>query len=259
MRARSCGGWPRCQRRGRIAGRLENLPVLAGETTAYPYLGIAPPPPNYMLEAATLPPSKNDAVEARWLRRFGVTHGVWGSADPVIGTVLLDRIPDPVLDRLMASSPHSSRGGLGPWKLVRVPDVFPTAWIAREVHEAPNWAFLFLKLSLDDARDQAWFEPGDRPPPCRNRLPTQPAYEAGTGKRRSWNTTAPCFLILPRTYYPGWFYQVDGGAEQPVLKVNSSMQGAQLVGSGTSRLTFHYSPTGLAPPSRSRSPHSRPP
>ena len=35
------------------AGRLLNLPVDAGQTAAYPNLGITPPPPNYLLEPAT--------------------------------------------------------------------------------------------------------------------------------------------------------------------------------------------------------------
>ncbi len=55
------------------------------------------PPPKYMLEAATMAPAKNDTAETRWLLRFGMTHGVWGSADAVVGTVLLDPVPDLVV------------------------------------------------------------------------------------------------------------------------------------------------------------------
>ena len=63
---------------GLVAGRLQDLPVSTGKATAFPYMGITPPPPNYMLEAASLPPPENDVVEKRWLRRLGVTHGIWG-------------------------------------------------------------------------------------------------------------------------------------------------------------------------------------
>ena len=75
-----------------VGGRLFDLPVEVGQSTAFPYLGITPPPPNYMIMSA-VPPARNDAVERRWHRRFGVTHGVWGSLDPVWGTG--DRGHDP--------------------------------------------------------------------------------------------------------------------------------------------------------------------
>ena len=41
---------------GLVAGRLLNVPVAAGLTTAFPALGIVPPPPNYLLEVTTRPP-----------------------------------------------------------------------------------------------------------------------------------------------------------------------------------------------------------
>ena len=46
----------------------------------------------------------------------------------------------------MATMPSSRRGGLGPWAVVQVLGAFPPAWIAREVHEAPNWKEIFLRL-----------------------------------------------------------------------------------------------------------------
>ena len=44
---------------GLVAGRLQNLAVDAGQTTAYPYLGITPPPPNYLLEPTSRSPGEN--------------------------------------------------------------------------------------------------------------------------------------------------------------------------------------------------------
>ena len=53
---------------------------------AYPSLGITPPPPNYLLESSTsTPPASSDAVQRRWQRRFGVTHGVWSEGDDIRG------------------------------------------------------------------------------------------------------------------------------------------------------------------------------
>lgn len=240
---------------GHIAGRLEKLPLIAGKTAAYSYLGITPPPPNYMLEAATMAPAKNDAAEARWLLRFGMTHAVWGSADSVVGTLLLDRRPDPVLDRLVASDPFSRHGGLGPWKLVRVPDVFPPAWIARGVHEPTDWKALFLKLSLDDARDQAWFEPGDRPS-------WVPDPVARTASMRSWNGKTAivehdglCFLILPRAFYSRWVYQVGGGAEQPLSKSKAACKGLNSSARERAGAPSSIAQPRWRAPSQSRFPH----
>jgi hypothetical protein len=230
---------------GLVAGRLQNLPVAAGKITAYPYLGITPPPPNYLLEHTGTMPAENDAVETRWFRRFGVTHGIWGSADKTFGTNVIERVDDPVLDRLMGTLPPRLRGGLGPWVIVEVPGAFPPAWIAREAHEAPNWPALFATLSRSDAAEQAWFEAGDAPP-------SFPKGRTGSGRVKSWDgKTAivehegPCVLIVRRTYFPGWTYALDDAAPQPVLKVNSGIQGVALEGGGTRRIVFQYCPTGL--------------
>src|SRR4029077_9385397 len=94
---------------GLVASRLLNVPVDAGLTTAFPTLGITPPPPNYLLEPAMRPPGQNSEAERRWQRRFGVTHGVWGADDDVRGVEVLAVIADPALDRVMASVP-SLRG-----------------------------------------------------------------------------------------------------------------------------------------------------
>lgn len=218
-----------------IGGRLFNLPVDAGQSTANPYLGITPPPPNYMLMSA-VPPARNDAVERRWHRRFGVTHGVWGSLDPVWGTEILTKIVDPALDRVLANISVFSRGGLGPWKLVRVPDPFPHAWVARQTRQASDWSSLFLALSFDDRFDEAWFLAEDYPR-------SLPDDFARTASVRSWNGQTAvvehdgaCVLILQRTYYPGWVSLVNGGPEQPVLKVDGGLQGILLTGSGTSHV-----------------------
>ena len=64
----------------------------------------------------------------------------------------------------MAGFPNARRSGLGPWKLVRIPNAFPPAWVARQVREAPTWGILFLILSRDDAQDEAWFLAEDHTP-----------------------------------------------------------------------------------------------
>jgi hypothetical protein len=229
-----------------VGGRLFNLPLDAGQSTAYPYLGITPPPPNYML-MSSLPPAKNDAVERRWHRRFGVTHGVWGSLDPVWGTEVLAKITDPALDHVMAKVPISIRGGLGPWTLVRNPAPFPRAWVARRIRQAPDWGSLFLALSHDDLLDEAWFLADDSPPSLEELAARTANVRSWNGQRAVVEHDGACILILQRTYYPGWVSRVNDGPEQQVVKVNGGLQGIVLIGSGISQITVRYRPTGLLP------------
>jgi hypothetical protein len=228
---------------GLVAGRLLNVPVDAGLTTAFPNLGIVPPPPNYLLEPAMRPPGTNNAVERRWQRRFGVTHGIWAADDDVVGMEVLAVMPDPGLDRVMASVPRLH--GRGPWKLVRDPGAFPAARVALRVREADGWGPLYTTLSHGDLADEAWFLAEDGAP----RLTGPPA---GTARVRSWDRRAAvvehdgsCVLILRRTYYPGWSYRIDGGPEHPVLKVDGGLHGIPLAGSGIHRVEVRYRPTGL--------------
>jgi len=231
---------------GLVGGRLLNLPLNVGQTVAYPYLGITPPPPNFLLEGATSPPGKNDDVERRWQRRFGVTYGVWGSSDPVWGTEILAKIADPALDRVFASIPMLRRSGLGPWTLVRVPNAFSPAWIARQVREAPTWGLLFLTLSRDDALDEAWFLPEDRPPSFPGPSAQVASVQSWDGQTAIVKHDGSCILILRRTYYPGWVFRIGNSPEQAVLKVNGGLQGVPLVGSATSRVEVRYRPTKLS-------------
>ncbi len=232
------------QRPGLVASRLLDVPVLAGLTTAFPMMGIIPPPPNYLLEPAARPPGRNTMAERRWQRRFGVTHGIWGPDDDVRGTEVLEVIADPALDRVMARVP--SLRARGPWTLVRDPGAFPVARVARQVREADGWGRLYSMLSNGDRPDEAWFLAEDGAP----RLPGPPATSASVrgwdGRTAIVEHDGSCVLILRRTYYPGWSYRIDGGPERPVLKVDGGLHGVPLDGSGTRRVEFAYRPTGLA-------------
>jgi hypothetical protein len=228
-----------------IAGRLLNLPVMVGRTTAYPNLGITPPPPNYLLESTTIPPTDNTLTERRWQRRFGVTYGVWGSADDVRGTEILADIVDPALDEVMMGSSTSRRGGMGPWKLVRESQSFPPAWIARHIHNVEQWGELYTELSIADQLDDAWFLTADLPSVTPGATAQTAHVSSWDGKRALVKHDGNCILILRRTYYPGWTYQVNGGPKLPVLRVNGGLQGAQITGVGPSEVMVHYQPSGL--------------
>jgi hypothetical protein len=230
---------------GLVAGRLSNLPVHAGCATAYPNLGIIPPPPNYLLEAATEPPAGRTEAERRWQRRFGVAYGVWGSQDDVRGTELLAEIADPALDRVMSGVFEWKRGGLGPWKLVRMRDPFPSAWIAPRIREARSWGQLYSELSGKDARDEAYILAEDFPSALPEPFAEHVSLKSWDGNTAIVEHDGSCILVVRRTYYPGWTYRISDGKAGPVLKVNGGLQGIPLAGSSTSRVTLVYRPTGL--------------
>ena len=230
---------------GLVAGRLRNLPVDAGQTTAYSYLGITPPSPNYLLEPTTLPPVDNSTSDRYWQRRYGVTHGIWGSADNVRGTQVIAVIPDHALDRVMSSIRTERRSGLGPWKLVRYPGACSRAWISRCVREADNWGVLYSELSTTNNPDVTWVLAEDK-------IRSLPEPTARIARLRSWDGQqaivehdGSCMLVMRRTYYPGWVYQIEKGPELPVLRVEGGLQGVRLLGAATSHVRVRYRPTGL--------------
>jgi hypothetical protein len=229
---------------GLVAGRLLNVPVDAGLTTAFPNLGIVPPPPNYLLEPAMRPPGRNTIAERRWQRRFGVTHGIWGADDEVGGLEVLAVMSDPALDRVMASVPRLH--GRGPWKLVRDREAFPPARVARRVRVAESWGRLYTALSNADLLDEAWFLAEDGEPVLPGPLVTTARVQRWDGRIAVVEHDGSCVLVLRRTYYPGWSYRIDGGPERPVLKVDGGLHGVPLTGSGISRVEVRNRPTGLA-------------
>jgi hypothetical protein len=230
---------------GLVAGRLHNLPVGAGLATACPVLGIAPPPPNYLLGSATRPPEQNNEWDRRWQRRLGVVYGVWGSQDDVQGTDLLAEIADPALDRVMRGASIMERGGLGPWKLVTVRNPYPSAWVARHILEMPSWARLYSELTDGDGSSEAVILSEDLPSSLPEPLARFASIKGWDGNSAIVEHDGSCILILRRAFYPGWVYRINDGQERPVIKVNGGLQGVPLTGSGGSRVTLSYRPTGL--------------
>jgi hypothetical protein len=256
---------------GLIAGRMQNLAAQVKLPPAYPVLGITPPPPNYLLESSLTPPGQLNAVQRRWHRRFGVTHGVWSEEDDIQGAEVVAVMVDPVLERIFERSYWSSTrlrsGAL--WVIVRYPQAFPSASIAFHAREVADWPSLYSALSLEDRSDEAWFIRGDHSPetgpasprllsssPSDGKIPEardiMMGVPASAAKVRNWDGRrgvvdhdGSCYLILRRTFYNGWFYRINNGLEQPVLKVNGGLQGIPLIGSGPSEVTLLYHPTGL--------------
>jgi hypothetical protein len=225
---------------GLIAGRLEDLPVRAGMVPAYPYLGITPPPPNYLLADSRMPEGFRDPQKVRWFRRFGVSTGVWAAGDETPRGEPDFEEDDPVLDRLVASR---AREG---WKVVRYPGASPTAWAATRVRVVDDWYQLYGALSKSDEAEVAWFTGEDAPaegdPGARARVARVVEWD---GRVARVEHDGDCDLIVRGAHYPGWMARVGEGPERPVARAQGGLRAVRLVGKGLSRIEFRYEPGPL--------------
>ena len=224
------------------------------------------PPPNYLLESSLAPPGRLDAAQRRWQRRFGVTHGVWSEGDDIQGTEVVAVMADPALERLSGLPPGCGQAPSG--RSFAIPRLSPRpgqpSVLARLTTGRPSTRHCPWKT---DRVKPGSFTGTTRP----RRRPRQPARSqtarpmltsrladinmgvpARAANVRSWDGRTAvvdhdgaCYLILRRTFYDGWFYRVNDGAERPVLKVNGGLQGIPLTGTGPSDVTLIYRPTGL--------------
>ncbi len=232
---------------GLVASRLLSLPASCDLTPAFPNLGITPPPPNYLLEAARLAPQTNTDADRLWQRRFGVTHGIWGSRENLLGSGLqiVEQLDDPALDRIMLGVPSAAVGGGSPWRIARYPAPFPPARLGLTVRVASGWGQLYTILSSTDMFTEVWFLAEDNPPSPRGPMAKHAQVLEYDGRKASIEHDGTCVLILQRTYFPGWRYRIDQGDTHPVLKVDGGLQGVLIEGSGITRVELSYHPTGF--------------
>jgi hypothetical protein len=230
----------------RVAGYLDNLPVPAGLTPAFPYLGFTPPPPHRPLEV----PSKYrrwaaDPIGARWLRRYGVTHAVWDGPVDLRGRAMLYQGPDLALDRLVYKPPGAPAHAT--WYVVTQPNPFPPARAALRVRLAPDESTLLANLAATARPEDVWYVVAERPPNTHGPRARAARVVSYDGRAAVVEHDGVCDLVIQRTFYPGWTARLDGGPPQPVFKADGGLQAVRLPGSGTTRVTFAYHPTGLRP------------
>jgi hypothetical protein len=226
-----------------VAGPVGDLLVRAGLTTAYPYLGITPPPPNYLLESSVTSREGYDPNSASWMRRFGVTHAVREADDhlpPRPGEVIFEG-PDPALDRVLRDS--AGRPRRGPWQVIRYPGAFPPAWAATKAVVVADWYELYPKLTDKDAPGEAWYTAEDRPPDGTYPRARTARVVRWDGREAVVVHDGTCDVVVRRPSYPGWVARVNSGPEQPVGRACGGLQAVRVFGSGTSRVTFRYEPT----------------
>jgi hypothetical protein len=226
---------------GLVAGPLGDLVTYAGHSPAYPYLGIAPPPPNYLLEGSRVPAQAGRPNWAKLMRRFGVTHGVWRRDDKIRDADVVFASNDPALDRLMEDS--KTVAGPAGWKVVRYSGVAPPIWTSTRMGVEPEWPALLQRLIASDDIETAWYLSQYRPPAARGPRATWARVARWDGRTAVVEHDGTCELIIRRTAYPGWICRIDGGPEQPVGRADGGLQAIQVPGSGTSRVVLRYRPT----------------
>ncbi len=226
---------------GLVAGGMSDLLVAAGLTPAYPYLGITPPPPNYLLEPAGLAEEPADPVARRWMRRFGVTHAVRQAGGDRGRAEVIFEGSDPSLDRTLPEP--SSRPAVATWRILRYEGAFPAAWAATKAVVVENWYRLYPRLSAADLPDEATYEEGDRPPDDPGPRARSARVVRWDGREAVVEHDGTCDLVLRRTHYPGWLARIDDGPEAPVGRACGGLQAVRLPGRGTSTVKFRYMPT----------------
>ena len=230
---------------GTVAGDVDNLPVRANHSPAYPYLGMPLPPPSGLLEFAKSRGAAVDPMAVALLRHLGVAFGIWNGPVSGAGAAVetLYEGPDEALDRVIykpPGAPDRSR-----WHLVRDADVWPPVYVALRAIDAADLQTLLTQLTGAEFPDTAWFLAGDRPPDL-------PEPRARAGRIARWDDLegevehdGACDVVIRRTYMPGWTARIDDGAEVPVVPVNGGLQSVRLSGSGRTRVALQYRPPHL--------------
>jgi len=148
--------------------------------------------------------------------------------DDTRGTEVLTKLTDLALERMLSASRPVRQGTR--WSLVRYPESFPVAWMALRAFEVGNWESLFATLTREDRAGEAWFIHGEGPPEAEVRsrhsledfvaknltprtLDIRLGAPAQTAQVKAWEDRTlvvehdgTCYLVVRRTYYPGWFY-----------------------------------------------------
>jgi hypothetical protein len=233
---------------GLVISGLGDMAVRAGIAPAFPYLGMTPPPPAYLLEHADKP-KPDDIRLDRWRRRLGVTHSIQTGTRVVAGRDLLISEHDLVLDRLLNQFDSSAPEGRL-WSVLTCPGTFPAARLATRAFVTDHggedgWKELYIRLNNADCEQESTYILGNEPEPPSVPWARSARVISYDGRTAVVEHDGACDLIVRRAHYAGWTYQVNGGPARPAARVDGGLQGARLSGSGTSRVTFRYEPTGL--------------
>jgi hypothetical protein len=230
---------------GLIAGvEASNLPVYLGLSPGFPYLGIAAPPPSFILQPQAKVKPANNPEFARWGRRFGISHGIYRQwTRPAPGTETLLVAADPVLDRLCLSSYTKTKEATDQrWRLERYSGAFPKVRVLLRSVVVDDWPTLFERLTKSDERDVATYIRGVAPPEGSGPRATRAALVSWDGREAVVDHDGTCDVVVRRGYYPGWSVRINDGPYQPVSQADGGLQAVRVYGRGPSRIRFRYNP-----------------
>jgi len=232
------------KRVGRVAGRLDNLPVRIGANALYPYLGVRLRPLDNLVRPANARGWSADPLVSLLLRRFGTTHGVWDLPVESPRAEVLYRGPDLTLDELAYRPPGSKAHAT--WSLVRHPDPFPSARVARFAFSVVDRFELIKQLVGDDSLDHVWYLRADL-------AHDFPAAHATAAQLLEWDDDhaqvvhdGPCDLVITRAFYPGWTARARDGQELLLYRADGGIQAVHIPGSGTTHIALRFRPSSLA-------------
>jgi hypothetical protein len=228
---------------GLVAGfQANNLTTRVGIAPAYPYLGFRLPPPHFILLPLGVVQPRDSAEYARWGRRMGITHGVFGAwTKQISGAETLLVTEDPFLRRLTFQAFQSYRDATDDrWRLERYPGAFPAVRVLLRSRVVEDWPALFGSLNKDDHRDEATYMRGDAPPQTSAPRARQARLVSASESEAVVEHDGDCDVIFRRCWYPGWSFQVNGGPEQRVFRADGGLQAVRLQGTGPSRIHFRY-------------------
>ena len=174
---------------GRMGGVIDNLPVSVGLTTGSPYLGMTLSPLNQFLRSLQERTSRHDAEADLWHRRLGVTHTIWDEAVAFGANEAVEALDDPAVDAL-ASCP-AGKPAKRLWRVVRHPEAYPQARVAREAHVVSDWpALRAFSVDTTTVMRHGIF-PKTLPQAQHLPAPRELRSSAGTAARQSCGTTGP--------------------------------------------------------------------
>ncbi|HEV3121361.1 MAG TPA: hypothetical protein VGY53_05640, partial [Isosphaeraceae bacterium] len=221
-----------------------NLPIRVGENALYAYLGARLPPLEELVRPANAFGWSADPAARAFLRRFGASHAIWDRPAESAGAAVLYAGPDLALDQLAYRPPGSPAHAT--WTLLRLPDPFPPARVARLALAVQDARELIAKLALDESPDHVWHLRSDVPadfPPERASVARLVEWD---GVHARVDHDGPCELVITRTFYPGWTARAQDGAELLIYRADGGIQAVRIPGSGTTLVTVRFEPTGLA-------------
>jgi hypothetical protein len=230
---------------GRVAGMLDNLPIRAGTTALYPYLGVRLPPLDRLIRPANSRGWSDDPIAAHWLRRFGTTHGIWDRVVVYPGAEVRYRGPDSALDRLAYRPLGTAKRAT--WTLVRYPlAAFPPARIARFAFDVPDRATLIEQLTARESPDEVFFLATDMPQPREDSRARTARLLAWDGQDARVEHDGPCDLVVSRTFYPGWAARMADGRALTLYRADGGSQAVRIPGAGVTEVKLRYEPASYA-------------